>query len=231
MVTIYASNTIRYSSEGESATSSTSPTTVKTYTTTEAYTGSIRIHFRVYDDYGLYVGYAQIYVNGSPWGVLHDATESGHYWEGDQNFSGINLASGSTIQIRAYISGAGENAYVSRFRIQFDYVGIPTVTTQAVTSVGTTTAIGNGNVTLDGGSTITQRGVCWDTSTNPTTANYKATATGTTGAYTVSMTGLSPSTHYFVKAYAINTYGTSYGSEVTFDTGSTVKKDAMFMMF
>ena len=94
----------------------------------------------------------------------------------------------------------------------------PTVTTQAVSSISYTTATGNGNVTADNGGTITERGVCWNTSTGPTTANSKATSAGTTGAYAPSMTGLSSGTHYFVRAYAINSQGTSYGTEVTFDT-------------
>ena len=92
----------------------------------------------------------------------------------------------------------------------------PTVTTQAVSSIGATTATGNGNVTSDGGSAITERGVCWKTSTGPTTSDSTATSSGTTGAYTPSMTSLLSNTLYYVKAYAINAVGTSYGSEVTF---------------
>lgn len=94
----------------------------------------------------------------------------------------------------------------------------PTVTTQAVSSIGVTTATGNGNVTSDGGDTITQRGVCWSTSANPTTSDSTATSGGTTGAYTASITGLSAGTLYHVRAYAINSTGTSYGSDVTFTT-------------
>lgn len=94
----------------------------------------------------------------------------------------------------------------------------PTVTTQAVSVIATTTATGNGNVTADGGGTITERGICWKTSTGPTTADFKATSAGTTGAYTASLTSLSPNTTYYVKAYAINSQGTSYGSEVSFTT-------------
>lgn len=96
----------------------------------------------------------------------------------------------------------------------------PTVTTQSVTSIGETTATGNGTVVSDGNSTITERGVCWNTSTNPTTANSKATSAGTTGAYTASMTSLTHSTLYYVRAYAINAEGTSYGDNVTFTTAT-----------
>ncbi|NTW31035.1 MAG: hypothetical protein HGB12_00095 [Bacteroidetes bacterium] len=97
----------------------------------------------------------------------------------------------------------------------------PTITTQAVTSITSTTAIGNGNVTSDGGATITERGVCWNTSATPTTANSKSTSSGTTGSFTSSMTGLTSGTLYYVRAYAINSVGISYGNQVTFSTPAT----------
>lgn len=100
---------------------------------------------------------------------------------------------------------------------------VPTVTTQAVTNVGPTTATGNGTVVSDGGSTITERGVCWSASANPTTSDNKASTSGTTGSYNVSMTGLSNLTLYHVRAYAINANGTSYGGDVTFiNVGATI---------
>jgi len=93
------------------------------------------------------------------------------------------------------------------------------VTTSAVNSIGTTTATGNGNVTSDGGATITERGVCWNTTGSPTVSDSKASNGTGTGAYTVSMTGLTEGTTYYVRAYAINTLGTVfYGSEVSFGT-------------
>jgi hypothetical protein len=92
----------------------------------------------------------------------------------------------------------------------------PTVTTAAVTNVAPTTATGNGTVVSDGGSAITERGVCWGTSINPTTSNSKATSAGTVGSYSASVTGLSDNTIYHARAYAINSIGTSYGNDVTF---------------
>lgn len=97
----------------------------------------------------------------------------------------------------------------------------PTVTTQAVTNIAETSATGNGTVVADGGSTITQRGVCWNTSANPTTSNSTATTSGTTGSYSVSITGLTDNTLYHARAYAINANGTSYGSDVTFQHVTT----------
>jgi len=97
----------------------------------------------------------------------------------------------------------------------------PIVTTQAVTKIGTTTATGNGNITELGSSNPTQHGVCWSTSTNPTIALDTKTTQGakdTTGAFTSSITGLSAGTTYYVRAYATNSVGTSYGDQVSFSS-------------
>jgi len=96
----------------------------------------------------------------------------------------------------------------------------PTVTTQAVTAIGTTTATGNGNVTALGVPNPTQHGVVWSTVANPTIADSETTdgAVAATGAFTSSITGLTPNTLYHVRAYATNTVATSYGADVTFTT-------------
>lgn len=96
----------------------------------------------------------------------------------------------------------------------------PTVTTQAVSDILHFTATGNGNITDLGGGSVTQHGVCWNTSGTPTTADDKTEegVAGATGAFTSSMTGLSGNTLYYVRAYATSEYGTSYGEEVTFTT-------------
>ena len=99
----------------------------------------------------------------------------------------------------------------------------PTVTTQAVSNVNDTTATGNGNITSNGGGVITEKGVCYMTGTSgdPTTANSKFyDNTDSTGAYTESMTGLSPNTNYRVRAYAINSTGTGYGTTVQLTTNA-----------
>ena len=95
---------------------------------------------------------------------------------------------------------------------------IPTVTTAQVTNITPSTAVGGGNVTSSGGTTVTERGVCWSTSHNPTTSGSHASNDTGTGSFTVSMTGLTANTTYYVRAYAINSVGTAYGSEVSFTT-------------
>jgi hypothetical protein len=99
----------------------------------------------------------------------------------------------------------------------------PTVTTTAVTGVTSTSATGGGNVTADGGATITGRGVCWSTSANPAVGgNCYSNGAGTTGAFTSYITGLSVATTYHVRAYATNSVGTSYGSDLTFSSAANL---------
>jgi hypothetical protein len=92
----------------------------------------------------------------------------------------------------------------------------PTVTTISITSITTTTAAGGGNVTSDGGASVTARGVCWSTSSNPVTSNSHTSDGTSTGTFSSSITGLTAGTAYYVRAYATNNIGTSYGSNVQF---------------
>ena len=117
-------------------------------------------------------------------------------------------------------TGAGVRTYDDRGAYEFLPLGqsLPVVTTQAVTAITTTTATGNGNVTATGEPNPTQHGVVWSTSANPTIADNKTTdgPVSATGAFTSSMTGLTPGTLYHVRAYATNAVGTVYGEDVTF---------------
>ncbi|NTW32249.1 MAG: LamG domain-containing protein [Bacteroidetes bacterium] len=126
---------------------------------------------------------------------------------------------------RALTSTEITSLYNSGNGFSYPFVSAATVTTQAVSSIAAATATGNGNITADGGATITERGVCWNTSATPTTANSKAISAGTTGAFTVSMTGLTAGALYYVRAYAINSVGISYGNQVTFSTPAPANVD------
>lgn len=94
----------------------------------------------------------------------------------------------------------------------------PTVTTATITNIAETTATGGGNVTSDGGLSVTARGVCWSQTTDPTTADSKTTDGSGTGSFTSSITGLTGNVLYYVRAYATNSKGTSYGANVSFTT-------------
>ncbi|TSA24132.1 MAG: hypothetical protein D4R67_12420, partial [Bacteroidetes bacterium] len=94
----------------------------------------------------------------------------------------------------------------------------PFISTTLATGITQTTATSGGNVVSDGGSPVTVRGVCWSATPYPTIENNK-TENGTgTGTFTSSLTGLTPNTTYYVRAYATNEVGISYGNEITFTT-------------
>ncbi len=92
------------------------------------------------------------------------------------------------------------------------------VTTTNVTGVTQTSATTGGNVTDDGNAEVTARGVCWGTAQNPTTSSGKTSDGTGPGNFTSSITGLTPGTTYYVRAYATNSEGSSYGNEVTFSS-------------
>lgn len=98
----------------------------------------------------------------------------------------------------------------------------PALTTAAVTEITTATATSGGNVTSDGGAAVTAKGVCWGTATKPTITDSKTSDGAGTGAFTSSLTGLTPNTLYYVRAYATNSEGTAYGNEVSFTTSQIV---------
>ncbi len=99
---------------------------------------------------------------------------------------------------------------------------LPAITTTAVTSITSTTAASGGNISDDGGATVTARGVCWSTAANPTVALSTKTTNGTgIGTFTSAITGLTATTVYYVRAYATNSVGTAYGNEITFTSTNT----------
>lgn len=99
----------------------------------------------------------------------------------------------------------------------------PTLTTTAPSSVTTTTASSGGTISSDGGASITARGVVWSTNTNPTIALSTKTEDGSsTGTFTSDISGLMDNTTYYVRAYATNSKGTSYGNQVSFITANNL---------
>ena len=96
----------------------------------------------------------------------------------------------------------------------------PIVTTDLVTVFTSTTATIGGNVTSDGGATVTERGVYWGNILNPVTTGTKLQIGSGTGSFSTIVTGLTANTNYYVTAYAINSEGTSYDGQVGFTTAN-----------
>ncbi|MDB4334938.1 T9SS type A sorting domain-containing protein [bacterium] len=99
-------------------------------------------------------------------------------------------------------------------------IGPPITSTLAVTSIAQTTAVGNGNITNLGVQNPTAHGMCWNTTGSPTLSDYYTDegSASVSGAFTSDMVSLSPNTTCYVRAYATNIHGTSYGSEESFTT-------------
>jgi len=129
------------------------------------------------------------------------------------------LAANTPYNVRAYATNIAGTAYGSQVSFTTSGSGTPpTVTTTTITNITQTTATGGGNVTSQGSSLVTARGVCWSTSSNPTISDPHTTDGSGTGSFTSNITGLTANTPYYVRAYATNSAGTSYGSQVSFTT-------------
>ncbi len=117
-------------------------------------------------------------------------------------------------------ASAGNVRMYKVFGLRGSTVGkdLPVLVTAAVTSITATTAISGGTISSDGGFPVTARGVCWNTTGSPTIGNNKTTNGSGVGTFVSNLSGLSNSTTYYVRAYATNSTGTSYGNQLTFTT-------------
>jgi hypothetical protein len=131
------------------------------------------------------------------------------------------LSGNTTYYVRAYASNSAGTSYGNQVSFITSPL-MPTLTTATASSITATSCNSGGNVTSDGGATITARGLCYATTANPTVANTTVVATGTTGAFTSSITGLTVNTTYYVRAFATNIAGTAYGNEINFKTSLVV---------
>ena len=153
---------------------------------------------------------------------INDNTTNNGTGTGTFTSSLTNLNPNTTYYVRAYATNSEGTAYGNQqtFTTNSNNNSTPTITTSSVTNVTETSASSGGNVTNDGNSSVTSRGICWSTNQNPTT-NNSSTNNGTgTGTFTSSLANLNPSTTYYVRAYATNSEGTAYGNELNFTTTS-----------
>jgi uncharacterized protein (TIGR02145 family) len=131
-----------------------------------------------------------------------------------------SLSPNTTYYVRAYATNSAGTGYGNEITFTTrTQVVLPTISTLSASSITTTTATTGGNVSFDGGATITSRGVVWSTSSAPTISLSTKTSDGSgTGSFSSALSSLLPSTTYYVRAYATNSAGTAYGNEITFTT-------------
>lgn len=130
------------------------------------------------------------------------------------------LAPATKYYVRAYATKSVGTAYGNEISFTSSSGALATLTTAIISLTTSTSAVSGGNITADGGTPVTARGICWATTTGPTTGNFKTTNGTGTGTFTSSMTGLTSGTKYYVRAYATNSAGTAYGNELSFTATS-----------
>ena len=154
---------------------------------------------------GVWTGMAQVFA---------DLTTATGFWSSSAHLT-LALHNNSGDLVSAYLGD--DQWFAVSLRCLRDQA-IPTVTTAGITGITQTTATNGGNVTSDGGAPVTARGVCWSKFPNPTTSDSLTTDGTGTGTFVSNLTGLTPNTPYYVRAYATNSVGTAYGNEETFTT-------------
>lgn len=128
------------------------------------------------------------------------------------------LTPGTTYYIRAYATGNSATLYGDEKTFSTPAIGLSDVSTAPVTDIGYTSATSGGTITGDGGGRVSERGICWNTSPEPTTGHSKSAEGSGTGSFTGRLRNLLPGTTYYVRAYAVNEAGTRYGNQQEFKT-------------
>ena len=129
------------------------------------------------------------------------------------------LVAGVTYYVRAYATNSAGTAYGNEISVVTATIALPSVTTGVINRLDTTLVGLYNNVTADGGAAVTARGIVYGTSPGVNLSNASFTTDGNgTGNFQSNASGLTPNTTYYVNAYATNSVGTAYGTEVSFLT-------------
>jgi len=151
--------------------------------------------------------------NFNPDTVVVNRTMDG---SGSANFAstaaGLQLS--TSYYIRAYATNSAGTAYGNQVPVSI-FPTAPMLNTVDPTAVTGYSATSGGIITMDGGSDISLKGMCWATHSNPTVGDFKTTNGSGMGIFSQGLTGLQPNTLYYVRSYAVNSIGTGYGSEKT----------------
>lgn len=167
-------------------------------------------------------GAASIMVKGICWSTnqnptISDSKTSDGTGIGSYTSSITGLIGNTTYYVRAYATNNTGTGYGTQVSFISSPV-IPTLTTLSVSSITSATCSTGGTITSDGGTTITDRGVCWSTTAIPTILNSKTTDGSGIGIFSSALTSLTANTTYYVRAYASNIVGTGYGNQYSFIT-------------
>jgi formylglycine-generating enzyme required for sulfatase activity len=161
---------------------------------------------------------------GVLWGSFPDLTYSNNKIEATSKTFSLDLKglqSGKKYYFRTYANTNEGVAYGEELSFTTLGTNTPSLITTGVTNIGSTVANTGGEITSDGNLPIIDKGVCWSLYNDPTIEdNYKSLGSGSES-FSTKLTNLVPITTYYVRAYARNSKGTSYGNEVSFTTSNT----------
>lgn len=167
-------------------------------------------------------GASAVIVRGICWSTSPSANMDNNHescGEGIGSFSRTitGLASNTIYYVRAYAVNGHGVAYSNEVTVTLESeLTVPKVVTKDVVSILDNMATGGGNVVDDGGTEVTERGICWSTSHNPTVDDDYLTSGSGMGVFSCQMTDLEQNVTYYVRAYAVNAMGMAYGNEVSF---------------
>jgi len=99
---------------------------------------------------------------------------------------------------------------------------LPVLSTSNIKVITQNSAISGGIISLQGDTSILEKGICWSSNPSPTTNDHKTAAGNGAAGFSSTLTGLTKSTKYYVRAYATNSNGTSYGNELSFITTENI---------
>ena len=222
-VRAYATNLkgTAYGEEKSFVTTRISPPTVSTsFTTNVSYTSAIVVGNVTSDGGGNVTDRGIVYSTSKLPTISNNKVTNG---SGTGSFSCnlSNLQDGTIYYVRAYAINQKGTVYGEELSFTTLVITLPIVSTIIATNVSDKSAIVEGCVTNDGGDNITERGIVYSTTPEPTTANGKVTNGTGSGTFSCNLTSLQEATTYYARAYAINIRGVSYGEQVSFKTKFT----------
>lgn len=172
-------------------------------------------------------GGSEIVASGICWSTSQTPTVTGSHSNTGSKIGSFSenitgLVPNTVYYVRSYATNVMGTGYGNEISFRTDLMSLPILSTTAISSLSSTTAVSGGNISDDGDGTVTERGVCWSTSASPLIQNYKTSDGTGKGIFTSNLTGLIPVTTYHLRSYATNNAGTAYGNEITFTTPTGV---------
>lgn len=142
-----------------------------------------------------------------------------------KNISSVitNLERNTKYYMRTFFVNPTGKYYGNQVEFKTD-IGEIKINTKTIENISYTTAKSGVVINDDGGGNITKKGLCWNTSPNPTINDTKVENNSKSYNFDSVITGLSEDTMYYLRAFATNEKGTVYGNEETFKTQAVTYK-------